>query len=573
MKFLLKLILVLCLFPYIATAQVTGNKNTKNTKSTKPAKDTAVVEEIREVIKEDRATEVYEEAPAVVEEVMEVAVADYGSGSGNKKYEINRINDVASLIYRYNSSTGDNEYGVMKNGRQVLPMIFKSGYSSSEYNAMIRILGIGKKYGVFDIETEKWIIPIQYDEMTAFNSSTFIVRKGAFYGILDISNKMLVPMEWNRLQKVSGVDNYAIVGKNTSYGILSVIDNKLTTPCVYSEIQPIENSTGFKVRKDNTYNIVDINNKPRFKNWYQEMFLSSNKRKNYIVKLGDRMGIIDESEKIVLPIEYQEIKSYPYNDGSYLARNKNGKYGCVTLDGRISLPFEYDNLAKGTYENSILAMKGDKCGLIQINEGLPYEIVACDFDTISYSRTVFIVEKNHKFGLMDLFGKIISPIEFDKIEMNMDEYDSYSSSSKVFIATKNKMQFLINDKGEAFNEAKYKQILPLYSSAKNDYYSSSYKRSNYFVYYKDGKAGVLDLFGKEITANIFDDILYVNQANNLVVKKGDKVGYYSLFGKNMVLEPKYDHIFDSSGKIYAQIGNSFYLLTVDNNGKVTESKL
>ncbi len=340
---------------------------------------------------------------------------------------------------------------------------------------------------------------------------------------------------------------------------------------MYSMVYSINKTTMFWVKKNNAYNIVDINNKPRFKNWYQELNIPYNKRKNYIVKLDDRMGIIDEDEKIVLPIEYLEIKSEPYRDGSYLARNKNGKYGCVTIDGRITLPFEYDNLANSTYDNSILAIKGDKCGLIQVNDGVPYEIVSCDFDTIAYSGTVFIVEKKQKFGLMDLFGKIITPIEFDKIEINVDRRESYNSTI-VFIATKDKFQFLINEKGETLNASKYKKILPLYFSNRNDYYSN-YGRSNYFVYYKDNKAGILDVFGKEITANIFDDVWYINRANNLIVKQGDKVGLYSLFGKNMVIEPKYDQIFEQNGKIYAQLGNTFYLLTVDNNGKVTESKL
>jgi len=554
MKFLLQFILVFGTFPYTVSAQETGVKNTKNTQQ---KKDTVTVIELLEDIKDEET---------------ERSLSNYGSWSSYKTYVTKSINKIASKSYRFNPQSGKNECGVLKNGKELLPMIFNVDSRDDEHYSMVRIfLGLGTRYGVFDTETEKWIIPMEYNEISAFNSSTYIVRKEQFYGIIDTSNNIIIPFEWNRLMKIYSVDNCVLAYKFPNYGILNIIDKKLTVPCVYSEITPIENSTFFKVKMNDMYNIVDVNNKPRFKNWYQELYILPNKQKNYIVKSNGQFGIIDEHEKNILPIEYQELTLKPYTDGSYLAKHKNGKYGCVTIDGRVSLPFEYDHL-KSAYLNLLLSLKGDKWGLIQVNEGDPYEILPCNFDEITHLNKVFLLKKNQKFGLLDKLGKLIVPVEFDKIDIGNDEFNEFQIRGEVFIATKDKLQFLINDKGETLNDSRYNQIVSLYNSSRKNF-DLTYKRSNYFVYSKNGKVGVLNISGKEITANIFDDILSINSANNLIVKQGDKVGLYSLFGKNMVIEPKYDQILEQNGKIYAQLGNTFYLLAVDNNGKVTESKL
>jgi hypothetical protein len=564
MKFLFKLVLLFCIFPYFAAAQNAGSKNTKKAK---PPQDATTVQPVRDAVIEEIVPSDSGGPDIKIEEMARPEIdpsRDYGG------YKIAVLNKTISFIYRYNASTGEYENGIIKNNRQILPAIFKADHYN-EYTTSSRILGIGSKYGVYDLENEKWIIPIEFDRMSALNSTAYIVSKGGFYGVLDQSNKYLVPLEWSDIQKIREMDNYAIVSKNSNKGILNVTDNKLTAPCVYSEVVTIINSTDFKVKKNNAYNIINVDGKPRFKNWYQELYIPSNKRKNYIVKLNDRMGIVDDSEKIILPIEYQDISQNVFNDGSFLAKNKNGKYGCVSLDGKITLPFEYDDLTAIIRENLKLAVKGDKYGLIQLNDGLPYEIIPCEFDTIIYSKTFYLVKKNHKFGLVDLFGKIITPVNFDSIEVDCNANDIFNNTVAVFIAKKDDYKFLISNKGVIFNDAKYKQILPLYTSLiRGDHRSLWYKRSNHFVYYKDGKAGVLDMSGKEITPNIFDDILYITQSNILVVKKGDKAGFYNLFTNKMILEPKYDLIFDANNKMYGQLGSDFYLLSIDDNGNVQE---
>lgn len=505
--------------------------------------------------------------PVMMDTPEETIDEKIDNGSGYYKV---KINDKAHYTLKRTSSDTD-VYGLVKDGRQVLPTIFTrsfDGYNSG-IKGILEIMRLGRQYGVFDPESEKWIVPLQYDHIQNFNQTTYTVKKGDYYGVLDVNNTVIVPLEWNSLYKVNETDNYAIVSKNEKYGLLNIISNKLTIPCIYRELSILENSLNFKVKKDDTFNIVNANNKPLFKEWYQEINIPSKKRKNYIVKLNDRMGIIDENERLIAPIDYIYINTSPFRDGSYLAKNKNNKYGCLTLDGTITLPFEYDFLSN-ILSSSIIATKNRKCGLIQVNDGVPYMITSCDFDNIQPTRNVFVVEKNKKFGLLDLYGKVISPVDFDKIELSKSEKGYYGIV--VFIATKDKFQFLINEKGESLNSTKCNQIVPLYSYPNPDSYYSR-KKSDYFIFSINGKTGLMDIYGKEVVPNLYEDIIALTQDNHLIIKQNGKSGIYNLFGKKMLLEPTFDNIFEEKGKMYGQLDNSFYLLALDKTGKFVAQKL
>ena len=198
-----------------------------------------------------------------------------------------------------------------------------------------------------------------------------------------------------------------------------------------------------------------------FKQWYNELYLPSGGRKLYIVKLNDKMGIVDGNGNPVVPIEYKSINNNPYKDGSHLAQNKDGMYGCISLDGRITMPFKYSNIETGGYSNSVITMHDGKCGIVHINDGMPYEVTTCDYNNIEGRKKLFIVEKDNKFGMLDLYGNIITEIIYDKIE-SLSNSNSYYSSSKLFIAKKGDKYFFLNNTGEIVNETYYRFIKPLH---------------------------------------------------------------------------------------------------------------
>ena len=513
------------------------------------------VPEVMEVIEE--------EEPVFMDQSIEEE--DYNSEykkKQNNKYKTNKIFDEYEWFSEKGGSSYSKKHGILKRGKVLLPMIF-SGNTYNSNRSKQYILGIEKTFGLYNLEAENWDVPIAYEGLTYLNKNLYSAQLNNRFGIIDASNNIITDFKWSRISSINGLENYFIVADYSKpvhlSGVYSVTEKKIIIPCKYARIEKINSENYFLVTKGEEKNIIDINDKPRFKTWYDGLNMVQGGRKFYIVKENGMMGIIDEDEKQVVPIEYQSIATYPYKDGSYLARNKEGKYGCISADGKVTLPFEYDQLTKSGYNNMITA-KDDKCGILQINNGLPYEIATCDYDDISRGEKVFIVEKNKKFGIMDFYGKMITKFDFELIE---------SLSSDIYVAKKKNNWYLLNNNGAEINGKSYKNIERITDKVKQQSYYASKNFSYLKVQNSNNKYGIIDKLGSEVVAPMFDDVL--SEAKNVViVKNNSKFGLYDLLKKSMVLPSEYDQvIFDKTG-YYGFKGNDIYLISKRGNYKATK---
>lgn len=103
---------------------------------------------------------------------------------------------------------------------------------------------------------------------------------------------------------------------------------------------------------------------------------------------------------------------------------EQGAKGMKDVFGNVIIPAKYDDIWNAPsyhYINSIpvIAEKDGKVGLVRIMNGEPREITAFEYD---YAHTIdwtlyTIVRKpgSDKLGLVDFFGKLVIPVEMDKI--------------------------------------------------------------------------------------------------------------------------------------------------------------
>lgn len=501
-----------------------------------------------------------EEGAVVMETTIEEPRSTIQGDGGYSRYPTEKINDETVWFYdKYNY-----KYGIKKRGQILLPMLFdKNSYNNVSDNNSFP-MGIGNNYGLYNIEKENWEIPMIYYSLSHLGNDIFLARtKNGFFGVLSRDNKVLIPFEWGGISVISGADNYFILQdkKSSLKGIYNLINGKFVIPCEYKYIETLENSNYYKVNNEKGYNIVTIDNKPKFKNWYSELYTIYNSN-NFIVKINDRMGIIDENENIVLPIEYKDISHSAYNDGSFLAVNKEGKYGCVLINGKISLPFEYDQI-NYNYSKNLKTIKNNKCGLIQINSGSPYEIVTCEYDNIDIDNETFIVKKNNLYGMLDSFGKVITPCEYTSIEKVLKK-DNYSKNF-IYIAQKNKKFILLDKSGQQVTTNSFSGISPVPFINTNGYYDSE-ARFSYLSYQNNNKTGLLDMLGQEVLETKYTEITgEIN--NNLLVKLNGKVGIYNLLNKKETIPCIYDQIvFDKNGT-YGILGNAIFAINITDNSK------
>jgi len=551
------LLVVVMLFSSGVMAQKKNNKKkdkAKQEEKSEPVEDVIMMEVVEEVAP-DRG-DYSSSSTAPIEFLDNIRF--------NNKYEISSsINDDYDWFSERYANNNSKKYGIVnKKGDVILLPLFSRDYYTSSGNYII--MNLENTYGLFNLTTLQWGIPMEYEYIRSLNNNLYIAKKNGKYGVVDNNNNTILNFEWQDIERLSDLDNYVMIS-DFSYpqrlmGIYSLIDKKFTVPCAYSSLSTVDGQNYFRAQLGSTYNIVDINNAPRFKKWYDDLTIPSRSGGYYIVKVDNKFGVIDDSEKQIVPINMLEIGRYPYSDGSYLARNKEGKYGFILLDGRITLPFQYDNLIKER-NNNVISIQNGKCGLVQVNVGTPQEIVTCNYDDIKSTSKIFIVEKNKQFGLLNEYGRTLTEIEYQSLEV----LNSGSRDTQIIKAKKDNSYLLLNELGKPISTTKYTDISVVVNK-NTSYYGIqiSYLKA----LDKNKKYSLVDKVGQAITKPIFDDITLETQ-NILTVKSKDKYGLYYILDQKLVVDYEYDQIVFTKNNYIGFKGNKIELLQV-RSGVVTK---
>jgi len=425
-----------------------------------------------------------------------------------QKYSLITINDEYDWFYDKESTYHKVQYGIVnKKGKIILSNFFKYNRGGDSYH---KIMNIDNNYGVFNLSDQKWSVPLKYDKLRALNTNFLAAKKNGSFKIIDFNNNIINDNIWGSIEVVSGHKNYLIVSNRNErgenlFGVFNLSTKKLVIPCIYLKISlPHYKENYFKVldAKSKKYNLITFNNELVFTEWYDKILNPLKGENRFIVRKDNYNGIIDKNNKEIIPVNYLDIKENPYSDGSYFSQNNLGKYGCITIDGKITLPFIYDKLTRSYDNNYLIAYKKNKKGIVKVNNGSPKEEISCVYDDI----------------------KIIN----------------FSSPKTSFIIAKlNDESILLNTQGEVLNDKKYNDISIIVNKSKKTNYSNI--NYNFLKVKKKNKYQILGKTGEIVSERIFQDILEEYKKVFIVIIKG-KYGLYSLVKNKFLIECKYDLI-------------------------------
>lgn len=220
--------------------------------------------------------------------------------------------------------------------------------------------------------------------------------------------------------------------------------------------------------------------------------------------------------KILVSLQagYEEIDDFS-NDG--LARvRKNNKWGFVSKLGEEVIPVKYDR-ANAFSEG--LTMVGQKNTYYIIDEnGEIITTLTFDLDEFGYFNNGKItVEKDKKVGVIDKYGKIIIPIEYNNI---------FELSDNSYRVEKDNKAGIINQNG--------KTIIPIEYDEIDDF------SQNLTIVTKDGKKGIINKQGEIIIPIEYDEIDSFSQ-NLAIITKDEKKGLINTQGK-IILPIEYQEI-------------------------------
>lgn len=279
----------------------------------------------------------------------------------------------------------------------------------------------------------------------------------------------------------------------------------------------------------------------------------------YTIYEQDKWGVIDTKGNIVIEPSYNEMIVIPdntkpvficmqnvdYENNTYESKaiNEKGQEIFTNYD-KVEVLYNHDKDNTLWYENNILKVQKDgKYGLINL-EGK--ELLACSKDEITVlegTSSVFVTTLNGKQGLVDSLGKEIIENKYSTISALTNKYEN-----GFIVKNENNKYGVINyDKTVALAE-RYDAIANVYgnnmyvvkegniwkvvnkegeSFVENRFNAVKSINSDNILIQKDGKYGVINTQAEEKIPAIYDDLTYAF-SNYYIAKKENKYGIINI---------------------------------------------
>ena len=296
-----------------------------------------------------------------------------------------------------------------KGGKIVIPFQFDNAFYFIENMAIVEneesYFLINKKGEIINDEGYRKVASINPDTDLAI-----VVNKQGKYGAINSVGKEIIPLIYGSLEEEeTGLcrKRYRFL-LNGKHGIINHKGKVIVSE--YSGSRTDRLALGIITGKNST--LRGLNGEILLKKQYDNV---RNYYQNfYIVEKNGKAGIVDIlTEKEILPLEYPDILRNNYYSCAtdYFVVKKGEKVGLVDQFNTLILPFEYESIHY-TKSKILILQKDDKFALADLKGNL---ITEFEYEKISPSNyPPFPVQKNKKWGYIDTTGKIFHPIELEK---------------------------------------------------------------------------------------------------------------------------------------------------------------
>lgn len=261
--------------------------------------------------------------------------------------------------------------------------------------------------------------------------------------------------------------------------------------------------------------------------------------KYFANELAESDGFHEEKVETVMRMVVFACNKVNQDDADYSIIKQEDKYGCINSKGDIIIPFEYDKMRDfnsdfGTY---IVCVKNFECGDVYTTLG---ELVFSGGANIGLTNEdgLWRVEKNNKYGLIHPNGEIVVPFEYKSIVT----VNPGTDIRLLVVETENRMFGVLDYMGH--------QVLPPVFESIPNFISDTFeiieaKLSGRYMYFNlDGSvAEISPLFcTTPFTA-------YTYNQNDHKMPKG-----YIVNGAKLIVSTTHGDITDVNGKILCNLG-------------------
>lgn len=160
----------------------------------------------------------------------------------------------------------------------------------------------------------------------------------------------------------------------------------------------------------------------------------------------------------------------------------------------------------------------------------------------------FTLEQNQKYGVIDKNGNIVIEAEYEAVQIPNPSKAIFVCVKKYNENTKEYETVVYNEKKEVlFSNYKNVQSISIYTNVNSTPYEKSV-----LTYKENGKYGLINLEGKQITKPVYDEISSINyKEGTFLVKQNELEGIINMKGK-VIIKCEYESV--TSDNYYSENG-------------------
>ena len=253
---------------------------------------------------------------------------------------------------------------------------------------------------------------------------TFAIKKNGLLGFINANGVDFIKPQYD--DHCAFENGFACVKQNGKWGFINK-NNEIVIPFEY----------------DMPDFCCDEENPVKYNS--SSSFVNHNGRLLATVAKGEKWGIIELNNNVILPFKYDWLL---LGTGRYIGAKLNHKWGLIDINGNVIVPFIYDEIEMDGNGLPYLTVKKDGLkGLFSYENGL---IIPCEYENIEpYHNTICAKKQNGKYVLLG----------YDNKELTKEYYfiSPYPENGLYLAGEDKKHCGYINEQGEIIVPFRYRE--------------------------------------------------------------------------------------------------------------------
>jgi hypothetical protein len=354
----------------------------------------------------------------------------------------------------------DKKFGIVDlKGIEILPPKYPKGLELLSNTPLLFKVKTKNKLLVVGKDGKEWKELEDFDDASSFNKEYLLVKKGEKWGIYKKGKGVIIPPNFESFQHFSYKNlklGLFIFNKKNKKGVIDTLNN-IIIPARFDTIINVSGQiTSCKLENEPMqlyYKGDSLGIKCSFAVYFSDRLIRVHFENN-----NTGLFNINTFNWITPTNEYTYFRFLTKSQG-YIKAEKGKKEGLIDSIGNVILAPKYAYIKTFNTSKEIFQYGSNKnWGIVQKGDSILQDSI---FEFIGYIKEDkgALVLKNKKVGLLNVFGQLVLPVEYDEIEIKPNKIRAFKG--------RNLTEFTISDAGELSETRQLKNVFTIRAGYKD----------------------------------------------------------------------------------------------------------